>query len=136
VIGGGDIEKHREFLYVSAINTGNRIVTITNVGWEIGWLKKEHAIQVVQKDQLSSGLPVKIDDGEEAKWFVPLDLQENWIERFTRDFLHSNPNLNIRSLRIQIHTSVGKTFETSVEKNLKERLIQECKKQRESRKLA
>ena len=136
IVGDGSTGKYPEFLYISATNTGHRIATITNVGWRIGFFKKQHMIQVVQKDQLSSGLPVRIDDGEEAKWLVPLDLKDNWIERFTRDFLHRSPRLKLCSLKLQIHTSVGKTFEAAVEKSLKEKLLEECRKQKKHGKSA
>lgn len=115
-----------EFLFVSVINTGHRIATITNIGWKIGLFKKRHAIQVVQKDMYSSGVPVKIDDGEEAKWLIPLDLADNWIQRFARDFLKPYPRWNLFWLRLQIHTSVGKTFEARIEKGLRSKLMEEC----------
>lgn len=118
-----------EYLYISAINTGHRIATITNVGWKMGLWKKQYAIQVVQKDLYSSNLPVKIDDGEEARWFISLDTKDNWLERFARDFLSPHPRWNLYWLRVQIHTSVGKTFESPIEKSLKEKLLNEFKRQ-------
>jgi hypothetical protein len=129
MIEQGQREKPPEFLYISAINTGHRIATITNVGWKIGLRKKRYAIQVVQKDLYSSGVPVKIDDGEEAKWFIPLDLEDNWIQRFSRDFLMPHPRWNLFWLRIQIFTSVGKIFEARIENNLKDELLAQCMKQ-------
>lgn len=115
------------YLYISAVNTGHRIATITNVGWKLGLLGRRHAIQLVQKDSYSSGLPVKIDDGEQAQWLVPLSLEDNWLQRFSRNFLLPHPRWNLLWLRLQIHTSVGKTFETSIEKGLKEELLKECR---------
>ncbi len=136
VVGNDSTGKYPEFLYISVTNRGHRTATITNVGWRIDFIKKQHMIQLVQKNQFSSGLPVRIDDGEEAKWLVPLDSKDNWVERFSRDFLSSYPRLMLRSLKLQIDTSVGKTFEAAIEKGLKEKLLEECSKQKEQGKNA
>ena len=136
IIEPGAIGKHPEFLYISAINTGHRITTITNVGWKIGLFKKQHAIQVVPNNISSSNLPIKIDDGEEAKWLIPLDLPENWIERFSKDFLRPNPRWNVLWVKLQIHTSIGKTFEARIEKGLRKKILEECKKQNDKNKIA
>lgn len=127
--GNGSEEKYPEFLYIQVINTGHRVATITNVGWKVGLFKKRHAIQTVQKDMYSSGIPVKIDDGEEAKWLLSLDVKDNWIERFSGDLLRPHPRWNLCWLRLQIHTSVGKTFSAKIEKGLREKLLEECKRQ-------
>lgn len=102
--------------------------TVTNVGWKVGFWKKRHAIQLVKKDAYSSGIPVTINDGEEAKWLIPLDLEDNWAKRFARDFLMPRPRFNLFWTRLQVYTSVGKRFETQIEKSLKEKLLEECKK--------
>ena len=127
IIGQGQKGKPPGYLYISAINTGHRIATITNVGWRVGLFRKRHVIQLVQKDIYSSGVPVRIDDGKEAKWLIPLDQEDNWIERFSRDFLLPHPHWNLFCLRLQVHTSVGKTFESQIEKSLKEELLKWCK---------
>jgi len=130
IVGSVPEGKYPEFLFINAINVGHRAANITNVGWKTGFLKTNHAIMFVQKDTYSSGLPVKIEDGEEAKWLIPLDIEEeNWIIRFSRDFLLPYPRWNLFWLRVQIHTSVGKVFEAKIEKGLKEQLAKECKKQ-------
>jgi len=129
IIGQGQKGKLPEYLYISAINTGHRIATIISIGWKMGFIKKRHAMQVVEKDIFSSGVPVKVNDGEEAKWLIPLDIEDNWLSRFSRDFLLPHHRWNLYWVRLQIHTSVGKTFETRIEKSLKDKLIEECKKQ-------
>jgi hypothetical protein len=129
IIQPGTGRNYPEYLLISAINTGHRIATITNVGWEVGLFRKRHAIQVVHKDIYSSGLPAKIDDGEEARWMIPLDLDRNWIESFSKDFLMPYPRWNLFWMKLQIHTSVGKTFKRRIEKSLRLKLLEECKKQ-------
>jgi hypothetical protein len=136
IIEPGKKAKYPEYLYISAINTGHRITTIINIGWKVGFIKKRHAIQIVPNHISSSSLPVKIDDGEEAKWLISLDKEENWIENFSKDFLLPNPRWNLLWVKLQIHTSIGKTFETRVEKGLREMLLEECKKQNSKNKIA
>jgi len=126
--------EHPEYLFISAINKGHRIATITNIGWRIGLFKKQHMIQMVTADLDSSALPAKIDDGEEAQWYIPLNVEDNWIEKFSRDRLPPYPRIKIFSLRLRIFTSVGKTFEARIEKSLKDKLLEECKKQMSSKK--
>jgi hypothetical protein len=105
---------------------------ITNISWKMGLFKKQHAVQITPKNIYSSDMPVKIDDGEEAKWFVPLDKEENWIVCFSKEILLPHPRWNLFWLRLQIHTSTGKTFKTKIERNLKKLLLEECKKQHET----
>lgn len=131
IITQGAKGKFPEFFYIDAINTGHRIVTITNISWKKGFFKKQHAVQVTPKNIYSSDMPIKISDGEEAKWLVPLDKEENWVECFSRDFLLPKPKWNLFWLKLQIHTSTGKTFKTRIEKDLKKVLLEECKKQQE-----
>jgi len=130
MIEQGGEGKPPDFLYISAINIGHRITAINNISWKIGFWKKQYAVQLIDDNLLySSNIPVKINDGEEAKWFIPLDIKDNWIERFSRDFLMPHPRWNLLWLKLQIHTSVGKTFETRIEKGLQNKLLAECKKQ-------
>ena len=129
IIDPGRKDEPPEFLYIGAINTGHRVVTITNVGWKLGLFKKRHGMQIVQKDLYSSGVPVQIDDGEEAKWLIPLGRRDNWIERFSREFLQPRPRWNLFWLRLQIHTSVGKTFGARIESGLRKKLLEECRRQ-------
>jgi hypothetical protein len=129
----GQRGKPPEFLYISAINVGHRTATVTNVGWRVGFWKKRHVIQLLKKDAYSSGIPVTINDGEEARWLVSLDREDNWVQRFASDYLTPNPRLNIFWMRLQVYTSVGKKFETRIEKSLKERLLEECEKQQKKK---
>lgn len=122
-------------LYIGATNRGYRPAIITNIGWKLGFLKNRYAIQMTTGAiQGSSTMPVKIDDGEEAKWLLSLERDDNWVKRFSREFLMPNPRLNLFWLRLQIHTSIGKTFNARIEKGLREELLKECMKQLSAKK--
>jgi len=47
-----------EFISISIINTGNRDLQITDIGWKVGFFKKkrQHAIQMIEQDGRSSRL--------------------------------------------------------------------------------
>jgi hypothetical protein len=49
-----------EYIAINIVNTGYRDAQITNIGWKVGFFKKDkqHAIQLIQNDSLSSPLPI------------------------------------------------------------------------------
>ena len=113
-----------EYLYVHIVNIGHREAQIVNIGWKFGFLKKEYAIQtLVPNDGISSSMPIRLKDGEEAKYFIPLNNQINWIEDIINKSLQPNPKRRINFMYLQVFTSVGKTFTTRIEKGLKNRIL-------------
>ena len=124
-------ENNPRYLMIEAINIGSRIVNITNIGWEMGLFKKLSFIQVVKKDIndfYSSELPIKINDGEEAKWLILLEKEKNWIEQFVKN-LGKFPRWDLFWLRLQIVTANGKIFKAKIGKSLKDELLKEYSKQ-------
>ena len=115
-----------EYLQIGVVNTGSRVSRVTNVGYKIGIRKKQFAIQVTGESSLSSPLPIELRDGHEARWMIPLELPDNWIDRFCRDFLLPNWRTRLWSARVQIHTSVGQVFEAPFERGLKDKLAAAC----------
>jgi hypothetical protein len=121
---------HSNYLNIRATNIGHRPVNISNVGWRCGFFSKQYALQVVIGSPLSSPLPTRLEDSQEASWFVPLDLEDGWATRFAREFLLPYPRWRIMWVRVQIITSVGKTFEANIAKSLRDTLLKECKRLR------
>lgn len=115
---------HPEYLVINIVNVGHREAQIKNIGWKVGIFKKRYAVQTTTNDGTSSPLPIRLKDGEEAKYFVPLNEETKWSERFAKDMLKPFPRLQAYFVRVQAFTSVGDTFESRIEKGLREKLIE------------
>lgn len=117
--------QYPEFLYISVVNKGFQEAQLTNIGWKIGLFKKQHAIQsIIQNDGISSSMPIRLKNGEEAKYFIPLNEETNWINNFVEQFLKSNHRRRINHIRIQAFTSIDKVFESKIDKSLKKKILE------------
>lgn len=134
IVGGQKQENYPEFLTIGVVNKGSRVATVDNVGWRVGFFRKQHMIQVVTGGTMSSPLPVTLGDGGTAQWLVPLDLEDNWVERFSKDFLLPHWRLTLLTVRLRVFTTVGATFEARLESGLRKKLAEECKRQKALRK--
>ena len=91
-------------------------------------MKKKLAVQTIIKDGLSPDLPIRLKDGQEANYFIPLSENINWLRNFVQDFSLNKFRLRLRFIKVTVHTSIGKSFETRIEKGLRDRLINEATK--------
>ena len=111
LLSSGKSQPPPEFIVFDVVNTGERPITITGLGWKVGYWKKRYAVQIFESS-LSSSLPKKLDHGEQARWYIPLDARdEPWFEYFAK-FLMPRYRLSCASLRGQVFLSVGRTFES------------------------
>ena len=132
IVSQGSKEKP-DFLSIGITNVGFRKTTIINIGWKIGLLKKKYAIQTLYPLPYSDNLPKTIGDGEEAKFLIPFINFEgypNWIDEFPKDFLVKFPAITSLNLKLQVFTSIGKTFEVRVEEGLRKKLVESALKQK------
>lgn len=119
--------QHPEYVIINIVNIGHREAQVTNIGWKAGLVKKQHALQTTSNDGLSSPLPVRLRDGEEAKYFIPLSKEKQWLKDFAKDMLLPFPKLRSYFLKIQAFTSVGDKFESRIEKGLREMIVESLK---------
>ena len=117
-------EKYPEYLQIRIVNMGHREAQVTSIGWKIGLFKKKLAVQITIKDGLSSDIPVRLKDGEEASYYIPIDDDTEWIQGFANDFLNRNIKFRSRFISVCAYTSVGSSFESRIEKGLRDKLIQ------------
>jgi hypothetical protein len=70
-----------EYLVINIVNTGHRDVQITYIGWKVGFFKehRQHAIQIIEPNGLSSNLPLWLRYGEQANYYIPLGITENGL---------------------------------------------------------
>ena len=118
-VGNGRSE---ECLNFNVTNLGERPVTIISVGWRIGKRKnRKFAIQPLSESSFSQ-YPKKLEHGETASFLVFFSERPNWMEKFSNEFIEDISDKTIKTLRAQIHTSVGYTENVIPAKSLLEKL--------------
>ncbi len=119
-----------EYLVINIINIGHRDVQITNMGWKVGLFKKQrqHAIQMKEQDGMSSPLPIWLRYGEKANYFIPLGDKREWLEGFIKDFYMHHAKSKVKYTKICIFTSLGRTFESTIEKGLQKIILEQIEK--------
>lgn len=124
IVGPGSQEPYPEYLSIHVVNVGHRDAQIINIGWKVGILQKRYAVQSTVQDRISSSIPVRLKDGEEAKFLIPLNAETDWLREFGNKMLHPFPWLQAYSIRIQAFTSVGGIFEAPIEKTLRRKILE------------
>ncbi|MFT7042846.1 MAG: hypothetical protein ACJAW7_001604 [Candidatus Azotimanducaceae bacterium] len=115
------------YLSIRVVNVGHREVQLSQLTWKAGIFKKSHAIQTISRNGISSPLPTRIKDGEEAHYLVSLDGEHDWIAAFVKDFLPNFPWLRLHFVRFNVHTTIGSTFTTKLEKGFRELCLEKTK---------
>lgn len=111
-----------EVIVFTIVNTGDRPIRVTQIGWRVGLWSKRYAMQM-HDPKLSSPMPIELTHGQEAHWTIPLDLRSpHWFDHFTSKVLKPNPWLSLRTIRAQFKTSVGEVFSTRPERGLIEKM--------------
>lgn len=133
------IEGNPKYFIIEIVNIGIRPVKITGVGWTIGLFKKKSFIQMVGKDSedlvsqmYSSDYPVTLNDGEEAKWLIPLDRDNNWIDGFKNNFSWC-PRWDMLFTNLEVFTSHGMKHKERIGETVRKELLEAIKKEKEER---
>jgi hypothetical protein len=111
-----------EYVVFRIVNTGERSLRITQIGWKVGLFRKRYAMQLYDEIQ-SSRLPVDLAYGQEAQWLVPLAAREEpWLQYFAKGMLLPHLTTSLLTLRAHAMTSVGHIFEARPEQDLIDQL--------------
>ena len=114
MIGGdGPTEK---LLEIRTTNTGNRPVTIESVGWRIGSGRSAKVAVQTFSNRLSDQCPKKIDHGETASFRIFFS-DSDWLNDFADNFVKDVSDNKLKTLRVQIYTSVGQAIYVTPEKS-------------------
>lgn len=127
-----NLESRPDYCSIGVVNKGHRSANIVNIGWKVGFFKKRYGIQTLHNNPFSSKLPIKLKDGEEANYLIPFindDSYPNWIDDFPKGMLGNYPQISSRTLKLQILTSVGKTFESKIEEGLRKKIVEATMKE-------
>ncbi len=113
---------------IQVTNLGHRPATIHTVGWKIGFFRKRQIIQLPSDTPLSAKLNQKLEDGQSAHymfWVKAEGRDPGWADQFSKELSQFKfPKLTVYSMKAQVHTSVGKTFEVRIEPGLRRLLIE------------
>lgn len=116
----GDGSPPEDFVGITAVNLGDRPVTIVSVGWRIGrWKWARFCVQSFTGPATSDQCPIQLTHGEQARFMIPLRVVPNWPKEFVADFVRDS---NLRTLRAQIFTSVGQSINLVPAESLLKRL--------------
>jgi hypothetical protein len=113
----GVADSHPSYLSIKITNVGHRAAEVSNLTWKTGIFRKDHAIQTISRDDMSSPMPVRLKDGEVANYLVRLDDKHDWLGKFIEDFLPDKYWLRLRLVRFRVHTTIGRVFSTKLEKS-------------------
>ncbi|MCA3037920.1 MAG: hypothetical protein ING69_11295 [Rhodocyclaceae bacterium] len=122
LVFAGDGTPAEEHVGISAVNRGDRPVTINSIGWRIGRGKSaRHCIQPVY-GQYTHQYPKQLAHGDQASFLVSFTAMPDWPKDFATGFVQDLRSRNPKTLRAVIHTSVGEPIEVVPENNLLVRL--------------
>lgn len=122
-----------EYCSIYVTNTGIRKANIVSIGWKIGYEKPRTFIQTPDFNPQSSQLPVELGDGQEARYMIPLKDHtgnNDWLNQFL-PYFGRRPELDIRSMKVQVYTSIGKVFESKIERGLADNILDYVNSKRE-----
>jgi hypothetical protein len=124
----GEKGPYPEYVMFRIVNTGDRPIRITQIGWKTGLFRKRFAIQTFEPLPISSNLPIEITHGQDASWFIPLSGQgQPWLDRFAKKMLCTPHQVALWTIKAQFFSSVGYTFETKIEEGLRQKFKAACK---------
>ena len=106
----GDGSPGEDHVYFGITNVGERPVIITTVGWVVGKRKKRKYCIQPRFESWSQQCPVELTHGKNTTLMVSLAGDPNWVRDFKK-FLDDTSDQSLKTLRAQVFTSVGQTFE-------------------------
>ena len=121
----GDGSPFEDHVCFGVTNVGERPVIITTVGWVVGKRKKRrYCVQPLLATR-SQQCPVELTHGKNVQLMVSLTETPNWVSDLKK-CLDDTSDQSLKTLRAQVFTSVGKTFEIKPERRLIDRLRRGC----------
>ncbi len=118
----GDGSPAEENVGITVTNLGDRPVIINSIGWKIGKGKEaRYCIQPVT-GKYTHQYPKQLAHGEQCTFLVSFKITPDWKLDFANGFVKDLSNKNLKSLRAQVHTSIGQTIEVMPDSSLLEKL--------------
>ena len=125
---GQRITDGTDIIMIGVTNVGHRAVTITGIHWMTGTFRQYTFEQVPGSSVYSSTLPVKLGDGDEAFFRIPMGQFEQGAESIIKTIGGCRfPAVLSRSIRVGVYTSAGGIFTARVDKNLRDWFVKKAK---------
>jgi len=118
----GDGSPSEEHLCFDVTNLAERPVTVNSIGWVVGTGKRRKYCLQPESGPYTSRYPIELAHGKNAKFMVSFQDTPSWLKHFAESFVGDLRDRHLRSLRAQIHTSVGTTINVKPEPGLLEEL--------------
>jgi hypothetical protein len=115
---GQTLNQGANVISIYVTNTGYRSVTIIGLYWKFGIFRKRIYEQTPGYDFNSSSLPVKLADGEEASYHIPEIFFKRNLTTLEQGISKEYLKLGVKFIKIGVYTTLGKTFEYTIEKGL------------------
>ena len=101
-------------ILIKVVNQSLHSFKINKVGWALG---DRHLITQIFKDPGSDLPPIRVEHGEEAKFYIwRKDGEDDWVYRMAVRL--KKVNVKPRRLRCHIFLSTGETFSFSLDKKI------------------
>ena len=113
----GDGSPGEDHVCFGVTNVWKRPVIITTIGWVVGKRKKRKYCIQPRFESWSQQCPVELAHGKNTMLMVSLAGDPNWVRDFKK-FLDDTSDQSLKTLRAQVFTSVGQTFEIKLESSL------------------
>ncbi len=102
---------YQKYLSIYITNTGFRSFLLTGITWQRGIIKKKYYDWIPALNNYSSSIPIKLEDGEQAKFFITYDSFENKLYPILKVKAKIFSYFLTRFTKIIVHTSFkSKTF--------------------------
>ena len=122
---GDDGSRWGECVCFDVTNVGDRPVTINLIGWVVGKGKKRKFCAQTLSGPFTKQYPYELTHGQNATFAVWLSETPNWASDLSTRFIEDPSGKSLETLRAQIYTSMGRTFEVKPESGLVDRLRME-----------
>lgn len=115
----GDL-KNPHYVALTITNVGTRTFMLTGISWRTGVIKKHHFFILPPANDLSSRLPLKLADGDQAALYLPLEDSREVSLPSIREFRPKHLRwLWNRSHRLIAHTSTREKHYFTIHKTMR-----------------
>lgn len=109
---------------IAVTNIGMRSFVFTGVSWRLGIFKKRNYEFLPPRNEYSNELPIKLQDGEQAKLFIPLEaFRANTIPSITAGQPRFLRPLWLWFMKVIVYTTTGETFGFRVGKDIRREIL-------------
>lgn len=120
--------KKQEFICISVTNVGHRPAILNAIYFE-NLLKKKIKYFLVSDQSFSSKIPIKLNDGEQADYYFPLeDFIKGNIDMFKKLILSGVPIFSSRFICVSAKTTTQARFKNRINKYLSKVIIKTLNK--------